>query len=130
MGGLVLQHLGKRSGGGKDYVDPPGEYDDLLIQSSGKVNNDQGVIKAGHDLSVVDAGVAGGSALNSATQTLSNQGGTLFAGNNFGIKNQGLSGAGSLQAQGGMQLAFAGNYIHQGELSVNGDLSVESGGDF
>ena len=103
---------------------------DLLIQSSGKVNNDQGVIKAGHDLSVVDAGVAGGSALNSATQTLSNQGGTLFAGNNFGIKNQGLSGAGSLQAQGGMQLAFAGNYIHQGELSVNGDLSVESGGDF
>ncbi len=103
---------------------------DLLVQSSGKVNNDQGAIKAGHDLSVVDAAVARGSALNSATQTLSNQGGTLFAGNDFSIKNQGLSGAGSLQAQGGMQLAFAGNYTHQGELSVNGDLSVESGGDF
>lgn len=103
---------------------------DLLVQSSGKVNNDQGVIKAGHDLSVVDAGVASGSVLNNATQTLSNQGGTLFAGNHFSIRNQGLSGAGSLQAQGGMQLAFAGNYTHQGELSVNGDLGVESGGDF
>lgn len=102
---------------------------DLLIQSKGVVNNTQGFIKAGHQLAVLDTDVASGAALASATQTLSNQGGTLFAANNLQIKNRQLTGAGNLQSQGSMQLAFANSYTHQGSLSVNQDLSVESAGD-
>jgi len=102
---------------------------DLLVQSSGVVNNSQGSIKAGHNLAVLDANVASGAALASASQTLSNQGGMLFAASNVQIRNQQLSGAGDLQSQGGMQLAFANSYTHEGTLSVNHDLSVESAGD-
>lgn len=104
--------------------------DDLLIQSSGLVDNSQGYLHAGQQLSVRDANAAAGTALDQATQTLANPGGTLFAGKLLSIENRGLTGTGRLQSQGAVQLAVAGDHTHQGSLAANGAVQAKALGRF
>ncbi|WP_159917525.1 hemagglutinin repeat-containing protein [Pantoea sp. 18069] len=101
---------------------------DLLIQSSGLVDNSQGRLQAGNALSVRDSGVAAGAALDKSTQTLSNQGGALFSANTLHIRNQAFTGAGRLDALGDLTLELANDLLPQGTMAANGKLRVETAG--
>ena len=100
----------------------------VLVQSRGHVENALGNIKAGKQLSILDAHVASGAPLSSAQQTLHNRGGTLSSGNDLAIRTKEFSGASGLQSQGDMQLEIAADHTNQGDMDIGGHLGITLGG--
>ncbi|MEG2880190.1 MAG: hemagglutinin repeat-containing protein, partial [Comamonas sp.] len=100
----------------------------VLVQSRGHVENALGNIKAGKQLSILDAHVASGAPLSSAQQTLHNRGGTLSSGKDLAIRTKEFSGASGLQSQGDMQLEIAADHTNQGDMDIGGHLGITLGG--
>lgn len=95
---------------------------DATINSSGSVLNGQGLISAGGNLKLTDAGV-------NRILAIANYGGTLIGGNNTNIRAAMLGGDGRLLSLGDMSLDL-GSYINgAGEVTANNNASVILAGD-
>ncbi|MGK5004087.1 hemagglutinin repeat-containing protein [Janthinobacterium sp. LB2P70] len=95
----------------------------LMLLSSGVINNNQGLISAGNALNIRDLGPA-------RSLSFSNSGGTAIAGKNLEVRAASLSGDGSLLSQQDLTLDLSGNYSHGngGKITANNNASIVVGG--
>ncbi|MDN2672281.1 filamentous hemagglutinin N-terminal domain-containing protein [Janthinobacterium sp. SUN026] len=95
----------------------------LSINSNGSVNNTSGLISANNTVSVKDEGASRG-------LSISNDGGTIIGGELTAIKAAGLSGRGNVMSRGDLSLDLSGNYIVEAGAQViaNRNASLSVGG--
>lgn len=93
----------------------------LTLTSTGQVQNNQGLISSGTNLTMED---------NQASKTLlvTNTSGTMIAGQKLGITSAALSGDGKVLSQGDLDVRLVQDYTNSGELQANGNLNLETGG--
>ncbi|MET3135439.1 adhesin HecA-like repeat protein, partial [Oxalobacteraceae bacterium GrIS 1.11] len=98
---------------------------DVAIAASTSVDNSQGLISAGRDLSIADPGA-------SRALAVTNTGGTLIGSRNTNIVAASLSGDGRLLSLGDLALNLSAGYTHGsgGEITTNGSAAIVLGGDF
>ncbi|MDO8040281.1 hemagglutinin repeat-containing protein [Janthinobacterium sp. SUN137] len=95
----------------------------LMLLSSGVINNNQGLISAGNALGMRDFGPT-------RSLSFSNSGGTAIAGKTLEVRAASLSGDGRLLSQQDLSLDLSGNYSHGngGQITANGNASISVGG--
>ncbi|MBS9444522.1 hypothetical protein EAE89_23615, partial [Photorhabdus heterorhabditis] len=93
----------------------------LQAQVSHTLNNAQGLISAGKQLTVDDR--SGHTSL-----VIDNRQGTLIAGEQADINAEALSGDGQLLSQGDMAVTLTKDFHHTGHTAANGTLTLETAG--
>ncbi|MCA3174820.1 MAG: S-layer family protein, partial [Burkholderiales bacterium] len=91
----------------------------VILSSSGSLNNSQGLMSAGHTLTLQDAAV-------SKTLAITNTGGTLLAGQQLTLDGARLSGDGDVLSEGHLNIQLRQSLTNTGRIVANGNATVET----
>jgi filamentous hemagglutinin len=95
-----------------------------LLNSTGLIDNTEGIVSAGNTLNIVDSA-------SSRSLAITNTGGTLIAGEGTNVHAATMSGDGRLLSLGDMTVDLSGDYTQQatGEIAANNNASIVIAGD-
>lgn len=89
----------------------------LSVNSSGRMDNGNGLISAGDQLQLQDSGTS---------LAIANQHGTLQAGRQLTLASHGLSGDGTLQSGGDLAVTLGSDFHNSGRIQAAGNASLNS----